>query len=54
MKLYELLAAVRFRPTPFIEENIGQRLTPEEAKNKKVTCIIAIKDEIYIEVDDEE
>ena len=54
MKLYDSLAAVRFRPTPFIEENIGQRLTPEEAKNKKVTCIIAINNEIYIEVDNED
>lgn len=53
MKLYELLAAVRFRPKPFIEENIGQRLTQEEAKNKKVICIIAINDEIYIEVDED-
>ncbi len=54
MKLYELLDAISFHPTPFIEEEIGQRLTPEEAKNKKVICIIAIRNEIYIEVTDGE
>ena len=32
-----------------------QRFTQlEEAQNKKVTCIIAINNEIYIEVDNED
>lgn len=26
MKLYELLAAISFHPTPFIEEEIGQMI----------------------------
>ena len=54
MKLYELLTAVGFYPTPFIGENTEKKLTPEEAKNRNVECIFTVDDKIYIIVDNEE